>query len=315
MSWNSGANENLVQTRLDSYVKEEFDRRSPDEVMVDDALFFNQQNFDKGVYVHEELEGVGPFYDTAEEQIVNETSPRSDNLVSTRIRKYALDLPIPDEAFKDAQLGSIQRVIADLSRQQRVSRDSYGYQRTYGDAFSGVTTPDGAAACSNSHTSLSGDTVDNLETGSLTATNLEVVVRSLRRQRAQSGQLGGHVVAGLLVALSLHEDAFEITKSELAPYTGDNQVNYWSKVYPGMRVGTSAFLHTDYNGGLNSNVNTSYFVVSKNHHVTRLIREGYNSEIVEPKYDKKDRWYYKARFREVTLIESWGGLVGSSGTT
>ena len=244
MSFNSGAIANLVQTRLDSIVKEEFDYPSqPDEVESTDSLFFKQETFDKGSYVHEELQGPGQFNEHVEEQEVEEASPRSGNLVTTRIRKYARDIPIPDEVMEDAQLGAVEVETRLLARNARLASTDYAFRRSYGDAFGGADTPDGADLCSNSHTALSGDTVDNLETGALTAANLETVVRSLRRQRAQDGTLGGHTAAGLLVALNLHEDAFEITKSELAAATSDNQKNYWSNVYPNMRVGTSAFLH------------------------------------------------------------------------
>ena len=80
-----------------------------------------------------------------------------------------------------------------------------------------------------------------------------------------------------------------------------------------MKVGASAFLDSTYNT-LNTNANTSYFVVSRNHWVTRWVREGYSSEVVEPKYDKKDRWFYKGRFAEICAVATWSGLAGSNGT-
>lgn len=314
MSWNSGANANLVQTRLDSLARQEFEWPSqPEEVNSSDTLFFKQESFDKGSYVHEEFEGPGQFNEHSEEQDVEEASPISGNLVTTRIRAYKRDLPIPDEAFEDAQMGIVENQVKLLARNAKLASSDYAFRRSYGDAFGGADTPDGADLVSNSHTALSGDTVDNLETGALTAANLEVVVRSLRRQRAQDGTLGGHTAAGLLVALNLHEDAFEITKSELAAGTSDNQKNYWSNVYPNMRVGTSAFLHSDYNT-LNANVNTSYFVVSRNHEITRVARKALSTKLVPPDTDRRDRWFYKARFREVVIPKSWGGVVGSNGT-
>lgn len=315
MSFNSGANANLVQTRLDSIAKEEWDYPSqPEEVTSDDTLFFKQESFDKGSYVHEEIEGPGQFNETAEEQDVEEASPRSGNLVTTRIRKYSRDLPIPDEVMEDAQLGAVEYEIRLLTRNAKLASTDYAFRRSYGDAFTAASgTPDGAALISNSHTALSGDTVDNLETGALTAANLETVVRSLRRQRAQDGTLGGHTAAGLLVALNLHEDAFEITKSELAPGTSDNQKNYWSNVYPSMRVGTSAYLHSDYNT-LNTNVNTSYFVVSRHHQITRISRKSLSTKLVPPDTDRKDRWFYREKFREVVIPKTWSGAVGSNGT-
>lgn len=299
---------------MDAIFKETFDRgNEPQEVLATDSLFFKQESFDKGSYVHEEIEGPGLFTPHSEEQDAEEAAPTSGNLVTTRINSYKRDLPIPDEAFRDAQLGAVDYQVRMLGQRAGVSRDDYAFRQSYGDAFGGVDTPDGADLASNSHTTLSGDTVDNLETGAFTAANLETVVRSLRRQRGQDGALGGHVAKGLLVALSLHEDATEVTQSELAAGTSDNQINYWSKIYPGLRVGTSAFLHSDYNT-LNTNVNTSYFVVSANHGVTRIVREPLTTKLVPPDTDKKDRWFYKARFREKVIAKSWEGVVGSNGT-
>ena len=106
MSFNSGANAPLVQTRLDALAKEEFDYPDqPGEITSKDTLFFKQESFDKGSYVHEEIEGPGAFAEHAEEQEVDESSPRSGNLVTTRILAYKRDIPIPDEVMEDAQMG------------------------------------------------------------------------------------------------------------------------------------------------------------------------------------------------------------------
>ena len=312
-SFNSGANPNLVQTRLDAIVKEGFDAaEKPGEFRADDSLWLKQEAFDKGAYVWEELEGPGEFTPHAEEQEVEEASPRSGNTTTVTIANYKRDIPIPDEVMEDAQLGAVEYEVRQLGVRARTTRDDRALRGTYGDAFS-ATTPDAAAICSNSHVALSGDTVDNLETGTLTAANLETVVRSLRRQRAQDGYLGGYTPDGLLVALNLHEDAYEITKSKLAAHTADNQLNYWSEVYPMLRVGTSSFLHSDYNT-LNTNVNTSYFVVSNMHVLTRIVRKAFVTKLVPPDTDRKDRWFYKGRFREQVARKSWIGVVGSNGT-
>src|SRR3990167_3331154 len=314
MSFNSGANANLVQTRLDSLAKEEFDYpASPGEVESTDTLFFKQESFDKGSYTHEEIAGPGQVNEINEEQDVEEASPVSGNLVTSRILKYAKDIPIPDEMMEDAQLGVVEYQTRLLARNIRLASTDHAFRRSYGDAFGGANTPDGADLCSNSHTALSGDTVDNLETGALSSANLEIVVRSLRRHRAQDGTLGGHTADGLLVALNLHKSAYEITASELEANTSDNQKNYFSNVYPLMKVGTSAFLHSDYNN-LNTNVNTSYFVVGRFHQITRIARKSLQTKLVPPDTDRKDRWFYRAKFREVVIPKSWTGLVGSNGT-
>lgn len=315
MSFNSGANANLVQTRLDSLTKEEWNYPNlPGEIESTDTLFFKQEPFDKGSYVHEEIGGPGQFNEIQEEQEVEEATPVSGNLVTTRIRKYAKDLPIPDEVMEDAQLGSVEYQTRLMSRNARLASNDFAFRRSYGDAFSTLLgMPNGAALVSNSQAALSGDTVDNLETGALTSANLEIVVRSLRRQRAQDGTLGGHHADGLLVALNLHKAAYEITASELEAASSDNQKNYFSNVYPLMKVGTSAYLHSDYNN-LNTNVNTSYFVVGRFHQITRVARKSLQTKLVPPDTDRKDRWFYRVKFREVVIPKTWSGVVGSNGT-
>ena len=136
MSFNSGANANLVQTRLDSLAKEEFDYPDqPDEVTSNDNLFFKQESFDKGSYVHEEIEGPGQVNEILEEQDVEEATPNSGNLVTTRIRKYAKDIPIPDELMDDAQMGAVEYEIRALARNMRLASTDWAFRRSYGDAF------------------------------------------------------------------------------------------------------------------------------------------------------------------------------------
>jgi ribosomal protein S17 len=166
---------------------------------------------------------------------------------------------------------------------------------------------------SNSHVSGSGDTVDNLETGALSADNLFTVVKSLRLQKAQDGDLGSYHADGLLVPVNLHRTAVEIADSELKTNTANNNLNYFSRVYPGLVVGSSEYLDSAYNS-LNSNADTSYFVVSKLHSITRAVRVGIEREYVDAKYDRKRRAFYRARFSERVYAGTWGGLVGSNGT-
>ena len=179
----------------------------------------------------------------------------------------------------------VEEWVRELGVRARTSRDEQAFLRSYGDAFSGVTTPDGVPLASNSHVSLSGDTVDNLETGQLSANNLFTMIRSLRLQKAQDGSLGSCHADGLLVPSMLHATATVITESELKPGLTDNDLNYISKVYPGLIVGASEWLDSAYNT-LNANANTSYFAVSKMHKITRVVRVGIQNNYVSPE-DRK----------------------------
>jgi hypothetical protein len=288
--------------------------KQPGEVRADDSLFFRQDTTDFLVHQYAESAGPGQFRATAEDEEVDEATVRVGNRTTAEVFEFDRDIPIPQRYQESsASYGMVEDWVRELGVRARTSRDEQAMLRSYGDAFSGVTTPDGVALASNSHVALSGDTVDNLETGALSANNLFTVIRSLRLQKAQDGSLGSCHADGLLVPSMLHATATVVTDSELKPGVTDNDLNYISKVYPGLIVGASEWLDSAYNT-LNSNANTSYFAVSKMHKITRVVRVGIQNNYVPPEYDRKRRAFYRARFSERVYAGSWVGFVGSNGT-
>lgn len=306
---------NTTQSGLDEIFDSSYEMdKQPGEVRADDPLFFRQDTTEWLTIQIEESQGPGDFTEVAEDEEVPEASVRTGNKTSIEVFEYDKDIPIP-QRYQEASshYGTVAKWVEDLAIRARTTRDKYAMRRSYGDAFSGVNTPDGADLISNSHTSLNGDTIDNLETGAFTPANLEVVIRSLRLQRAQDGDLASYHADGLLVPVILHPDATEVTQSELKAGTGQNELNYFSKVYPGLKVGSSEFLDSTYNT-LNTNANTSYFVVSQRHSITRAVRVPLQKEYVDPMYDRRRRAFYRARFSERVYAGTWGGIVGSNGT-
>lgn len=311
---NTGYNASLVLTAIDEVFYGEHDREAePGEVLATNPLFFVQDDTQKSAEITEEYEGPGEFEEHVEEEEIKEATIRTGNQKTHTIKNYKKGVYIPVEFYEDDMHSTVNKTIKKFGTRARTSRDKYAFENSYGDAFSGVTTSESVALISNSHVAMNGDTIDNLETGSFTPTNLETLVRRLRIQKAQDGELGAHNPAGLLVPPILFPDATEFTESELKPNTTDNNLNYFSRIYPGLVVGTSAFLDSAYNS-LNSNTQTSYFLVSRNHSVTRWVRKPLVTTLVSPETDKQDRYYYKARFREIVSCISWEGIVGSNGT-
>lgn len=288
--------------------------KQPGEVRADDPLFFRQSTTDYLVHQYAESMGPGQFRATSEDEEVDEATVRVANRTAAEVFEFDRDLPIP-QRYQEAssEWGTVTRWVEELGIRARTSRDEQAFRRSYADAFSGVDTPDGADLISNSHVALSGDTVDNLETGALAADALATLIRSLRLQRAQDGSLGSCHADGLLVPTNLFPTAMILADTELKPGTGNNDLNYISKVYPGLVVGASEWLDSTYNT-YNSNANTSYFVVSKLHSITRAVRVPIQNEFVEPKYDRKRRAFYRARFSERVFAGTWVGVVGSNGT-
>ena len=287
--------------------------KQPGEVRADDPLFFKQDNTDWLVIQYAESMGPGAFRVTIEDEEVDEATVRVGNRTTAEVFEFDRDIPIPQRYQESSQAyGTVERWVQELGIRARTSRDFEAFRRSYSDAFS-VTTPDGAALISNSHTNLNGDTIDNLETGALSADNLFTLIRSLRLQRAQDGSLGSAHADGLLVPTQLHRTATEVTKSELKPGVTDNDLNYFSQIYPGLQVGASEWLDSTYNT-FNTNANTSYFLVSRMHSITRAVRIPIKSEYVGPEYDRKRRAFYRARFSERVYPGTWVGIAGSNGT-
>ena len=110
----------------------------------------------------------------------------------------------------------------------------------------------------------------------------------------------------------MFEDAIEVTKSELKSGTANNDLNYFSMIYPNLQVGTSVYLHSDFSNA--SNVDTSYFAVSRNHSLRRWVRVAMDTNLINYTFDDQDRYTYKGRYREIVSWVSWEGVAGSNGT-
>lgn len=288
--------------------------KQPGEVRADDSLFFRQDDTNFLVVQYAESMGPGDFNITAEDEEVDDATVRVGNRTTAEIFEFDRDIAIPQRYQESSQsYGMVEGWVRELGTRARTSRDKYAMKYSYGDAFSGVTTPDGAALISNSHTLLSGDTMDNLETGAASADTVFTLIKSLRLQKAQDGSLGSCHADGLLGPVALHPTLMVITESDLKPGVTDNDINYISKVYPGLVVGASEWLDSTYNS-LNSNANTSYFAVSRMHAITRAIRVPIQNEYVGPEYDRKRRAFYRARFSERVFAGTSLGIVGSNGT-
>ena len=313
MSLNSGANPLLVKTSLDEVLKPAFNAPNmPGFATAETAPLFRQLGTTLGA-VHEiEFAGPGKWKTHAEEEDAEEGDAITGNDKTYSIENWKQDLPIPKEFYDDDQQDTVSTSVADMGRQGRGSRDENAMS-VYGEGFTVTATPDAAYLFSASHTNLNGDTIDNLETAAMTADAIEVLVRDLYIQKDQRGRLGGHNPFALLVPPALFKTAMVATESELEPGTPDNDRNYLSMVYPGLQVFQSPWLANAYNGI--TNADTSYFMVSQNHRITRRIREALNTTLVPWQFDKKDRYMYKGRFRETCYASTWEGTVASNGTT
>lgn len=309
MSLNSGTSSNVVKTALDKVFFTEFDvEQTPGFCDATDGMVFRQEGTDRAAVITEQYMGAGYFEKTEEEEDLAQGSPKVGNQKTSPVLKYTKSVDVPKNFFDDDLHTVVSRMVQDMARVGRVTRDKNAFN-VYNLGFTTQTTNDGVALFSNSHTTLGGQTVDNLETAVLADTSLNIAMTSLIEQKTQDGTLGGHKADVLLVPTKLFKTAVEITKSTVKTGANNDTLNYYSEYYPGLMVKTSPHLGAAYGGS-----DTAWFLLSRNHGIYRWEREAINTDMVPYQYSRNDNYVYKARYREVVDTITWEGVVASNGT-
>lgn len=304
------------QTGIDEAMFEKFTRTAiPGYLSAQDGFYFKQNSVDSMAFIWDEDSNVGEFAETGEQEEVVSTDTRIGNTKTKRITKYTKQVPISWEAFKTSQKGKREQIGNQIGDRARVTQDHQAIINTYGDVVAGSinTTPDGSATASNSHTTLKGATVDNLETALLNADNLWTVVQSLANQKGQDGDAGSHQFQAMVTPFILYRTARETLGSPLVPYSGENQINIFETDYGQVRVASSIFLNSQYNSA--SNANTTYTILGENHQFRRNVLSGLNTSMIEPQYTANDTYVMRARFAESHFPGTWTAIVASQGTS
>jgi len=271
-----------------------------------DAEVFTQDSATNAAVNSSVIGGGGYFSQTTDDVApTNDATVTAATLRQTLIVQFKKNLPISRTFMADQQLGAVGRAVKQQALTWAASRDRNAFA-VYSNGFTTQTTIDGVALFSNSHINQNGDTVDNLETGALADSTLNTSVNSLRTQLSQTGVIAGYEPKWLLTPSILHQTGMAVAKSVLRAGTGNNDLNYWSEMYPGMKVVYSPFL--------DSASTTAYFLGSTTHGVFRFERESFFTDLVDWQYQANDEYIYKMRAREAVDSIEYSGLVGSLGT-
>ena len=311
----AGLSPDAVKTAIDAVLYERFGREdNPSYLSASNDFFFRTDSLDKYAFIWDEDAGVPNFQKTGEQEDILPVDSWIGNQKTKYSQKYTSQVPVSDEAFRADQVGKRAAIGMQQGDAARRTQDSEAILNTYGDAFAGSvnTTPDGQPLASNSHTSLRGATVDNLETGALNPDNLWTATVSLANQKGQHGDLGGHVFSGFVCPFVLYKTAKEVMNSSLLANSAENNLNVFDTDYGEVRIAASQFLGSTYNGA--TNANTSYSLVSPDHMVMRKVFYGVETTLIEPKMTDNDSYAYRVKFHEVAFPGSWTGYVGSNGS-
>jgi len=318
MSYTGGHTSNLspddCQTAIDEVMYEKFTRESvPSYLSAQDGFYFKTDSIDSMAFIYDEDSNVGEFEETGEQEEIVSTSTRIGNTKTKRVTKYTKQIPISWEAFKTSQKGKRDAIGGQVGDRARVTQDHQAIINTYGDFTAGSinTTPDGDAVASDSHTTLNGVTVDNLETAAMTADALWTIVQSLANQKAQDGDPGSHQFESLVVPFILYRTARETLGSPLMPGGGENNINIFETDYGQVRLKASIYLGSTYNTA--TNANTTYTILGQNHEVRRKVLSGLETSMLEPKYTDNDTYVMRAKFAEAHFPGTWTAICSSTG--
>ncbi len=310
-----GLSPDACKTAIDGVMYENYTReQQPGYLRATDSLFFKQDTTDKLAFVWDEDSNVGTFQKTGEQEEILNTDTRIGNTKTKLSQKYTKQVPVSDEAFRADMHGKRARIGQQVGDRARTTQDSESILNTYGDAFDGAvnTTPDGDSLASNSHTTLTGVNVDNLETGLLSPDNLWTLVTSLANQKGQDGDAGSHVFEGIAVPFNLYKTAKEVMNSTLLANSGENNVNVFDTDYGAVAIRASIFLGSTYNSA--TNASTSYHIVSRNHMITRKVFYDLTTKMIPPEMTANDSYLYRAKYHESVFPGSWTGYAGSNGS-
>lgn len=315
--YSAGLSPDATKTSIDAVMYEEYTReQQPGYLSASDGFFFKQSTTEgKTAFIWDEDSNVGVFDQTGEQQDISNTDTFIGNKTTKNSIKFTKQVPISDEAFRADQVGKRERIGVQVGDRARVTQDQQSILNTYGDAFAGSinTTPDGQALASNSHTTLKGFTVDNLETGLASPDNLWTLTVSLAGQKAQDGDPGSHVFEGALFPFLLYKTGKEILNSALIANSAENNLNIFDTDYGQVQIRASIYLGSTYN--TNANANTSYHIMSRNHMINRKVFYDLTTTMIMPEHSDNDSYLYRAKFHEVAFPGSWTGYVGSNGST
>lgn len=304
---NGSLSPNVIKTALDKVSSAAFNRSvMPDQATVLDPMIFNQDSADSSAVISEVFGGIATWNATAEEAALQRQAGRVKDTQTHTVVDYKVSVPVTREFMRDNKWGLVAKQVRDAADKGLVTRETAG-MGIFRNGQTTTLTNDGAALFSNTHTTVSGDTVDNLITGALDDTTLNTGLVALAEQKDQAGVIVGRRAKVLLVPAALYKQAVIQTESSLRPGTANNDMNLYSTKY-GLYVKQSPYL-----GAAAGGSDVAWFLIGEGHNLYRWVREGMNTDYVGPEYSENDVALYKMRFAEMFGATQYDGLLASTG--
>ena len=298
----------VVKTALDKVFYPAFDgEMHPGYVSAESSSVFKQDTADSSAVISEIFKGTGLWGLKPELADVASASAKVGNQQTFTVTEYAQSLDISKNFFDDNKHGVYEKMIRDMAVTGRITKNQNAFA-VYRNAFTTTLTNDGIALIEDAHVNLNGQTIDNeLAASAFSESTLNDGIVGLIQQKAQDGTIRGSMPKTLLVPPKLFKLATEVTESSLRSNTPNNDMNVYSTKY-GINVATSPYMGLAAGGS-----DTAWVLLGENHSVSRWVRQGVATDLVDYKYQRNNNYIYKGSFREVVGAEDYVGITGSLG--
>ena len=297
----------IVRTALDGVFYQNFEYgQNPGTATAETAELFKPRHTEHQAYIEEIFKGVSLYQNTGETQTVGVSIPKVANKLIVPVQDWTQSIPLSKNLFDDNLHGVWAKSVADMALKARRTMD-FQSMGIFRGAFSTTLTADGSALC-GTHTLLNGQVINN-SVGALLLNfdNFTTAVVALQQQPDHAGVILGSVPAILLVPPALFTTATQLTQSVLQPFGGDNSMNVYRSPYD-LVVYTSPYL-----GAAAGGYDTYWFLLGRNHSITRLIRQGIETYLRHWGESNDRTYYYQANYREAYFASDYVGVVGSTG--
>ncbi len=298
----------IVQTELDTvfFQNFEYDGSTPGIATAQSGDLFKVVPTTHAAYIGEVNKGSGLWKLTGETQTVPQSTPAVRNKYTIYVNDFTDSIPLSKDLFDDNMHGVWSEDVKQFALMARVTQDNQAFGLFRG-AFTTTLTADGVAFISASHVTIQGSTVSNLISGALSDTTLNNGIVALREQVNQAGVILGGVPSILLVPSKLFKYATQLTESALVADNANNAINVYRSAY-GFKVMSSPYL-----GAASGGSDTAWFLLTPQHSVSRLVRQGVETALTDWRYSNNRTYNYQGNFRESVFVPDYAGAVGSTG--
>ncbi len=298
----------IVQTELDTvfFQQFEYDSSTPGIATAQTGTIFKPVTTEHAAYIGEINKATGLWNKVSEVQTVPTSNPAVRNKYTIYVQDFADSIEISKDLFDDNMHGVWAEDVKQFALMARITQDQNAFT-LFNNAFTTTLTADGVAFVSSSHPLIGGGTVDNTVSGALSDTTLYNAIVKLRQQKNQAGVILGGVPSILLVPPKLWKSAIQITDSALVSDSAGNAINVYRSAY-GITVYSSPYMSADAGGS-----DTAWFLMTPQHSVSRLIRQGIETALRPWQYSNNRTYLYQGNFREQVFVPDYAGAVGSTG--